>query len=59
MVLRDKKEMLISFCRFQGENVLPDTSIGIWNQYQEFVETISGIYEFIWENELFNRFMDP
>lgn len=59
MVLRDKKEMLISFCRFQGENVLPDTSIGIWNQYQEFVETISGIYEFIWENELFNRVMDP
>ena len=58
VVLRDRKEMLISFCRFQGENVLPDTSIGIWNQYQEFVETISGIYEFIWEKEIFNRFMD-
>jgi len=55
MVLRDKKEMLVAFSKFSGESAVSKTSIGIWNQYKEFVETIEGIYEFVWNNELFKE----
>ena len=50
-VVRDKKEMLIAFCKLSGNNALSETSIAIWNQYQEFVDTISGIYDFIWNTD--------
>ncbi|SCG85159.1 TrmB family transcriptional regulator [Methanobacterium congolense] len=55
MVLRDKKEMLVAFSKFSGESAVSKTSIGIWNQYKEFVETIGGIYEFVWSTELFKE----
>ncbi|WJI08949.1 TrmB family transcriptional regulator [Methanobacterium sp. CWC-01] len=55
LVVRDKKEMLIAFCKFRGESVVSESAIAIWNQYPEFVETISGIYDFIWNMELFNQ----
>ncbi|MBP2045413.1 TrmB family transcriptional regulator [Methanobacterium aggregans] len=55
MVLRDKKEMIMAFSKFSGESAVSKTSIGIWNQYREFVETIEGMYEFVWNNELFKE----
>lgn len=55
LVVRDKQEMLISFCKLSGQNALSETAIGIWNQYEEFVETINGIYEFIWNSDFFNQ----
>lgn len=58
-VVRDKKEMLIAFCKLSGNNALSETSIAIWNQYQEFVDTISGIYDFIWSTDFFNQDFQP
>ncbi|MCC7551361.1 MAG: TrmB family transcriptional regulator [Methanobacterium sp.] len=55
LVVRDKNEMLIAFCKLSGNRILSETTIGIWNQYQEFVDTISGIYEFIWNTDFFNQ----
>ncbi len=55
LVVRDKKEMLIAFCKLSEDTALSETAIGIWNQYQEFVDTVSGIYEFIWNADFFNQ----
>lgn len=55
MVVRDKKEMLIAFCKLSGNMAVSKTAIAIWNQYQEFVDTIAGIYEFIWKTDFFNQ----
>jgi HTH-type transcriptional regulator, sugar sensing transcriptional regulator len=59
LVVRDKKEMLIAFCKLSGNTALSETAIAIWNQYQEFVDTISGIYDFIWNTEFFNQAFNP
>ncbi len=58
LVVRDNQEMLIAFSKFSGENAVPETAMGIWNQYQAFVETISGVYEIIWNTNLFNQLKD-
>ena len=58
-VVRDKKEMIIVFCKLSGNNALSETAIAIWNQYQEFVDTISGIYDFIWNTDFFNQDFQP
>lgn len=55
LVVRDEKEMLITFCKMKDEKIISQTAIGIWNQYNEFVETITGVYNFIWTTELFNN----
>ncbi len=55
LVVRDKKEMMIAFCKLSGNNAISETAIAIWNQYQEFVDTISGIYEFVWNTDFFNQ----
>ncbi len=54
LVVRDRKEMLIAFCKLSGKTALSKTAIAIWNQYPEFVDTITGIYEFIWNTDFFN-----
>jgi HTH-type transcriptional regulator, sugar sensing transcriptional regulator len=54
VVIRDKKEMLLIFCRFSEENAISQTAIAVWNQYTEFVETIAEVYNVIWTMELFN-----
>lgn len=59
LVVRDKKEMMIAFCKLSGNNALSETAIAIWNQYQEFVDTISGIYDFIWNTDFFNQDFKP
>ncbi len=55
LLVRDKQEMLIAFCKLSGKDALSETAIGIWNQYEEFVETIHGIYGFIWNSDFFQR----
>ncbi len=58
LVVRDNQEMLLAVSKFMGENVLDETAIGIWNQYPEFVETISGVFDIIWNTNLFNQLKD-
>ncbi len=58
LVVRDNQEMLMAVSKFSGENVLEETAIGIWNQYPEFVDTISGVFNIIWNTNLFNQFKD-
>ena len=55
MVVRDEKEMLMGVCKIKNNEIIPQTAIGIWNQYKELSETISGLYNFIWITELFNN----
>lgn len=55
LVVRDKKEMLIAFCKLSDDTALSKTAIAIWNQYPEFVDTITGVYEFIWDTDFFNQ----
>jgi len=55
IVIRDEKEMVITFCKRIENNLISQTAIGIWNQHNEFVETISGVYNFIWTAEPFSN----
>jgi len=55
LVVRDRKEMLIAFCKLSGETALAETAIAIWNQYPEFVDIITGVYEFIWTTDFFKQ----
>jgi sugar-specific transcriptional regulator TrmB len=52
-IIRDKKEMLLIFCRFKDGSVISHTAIGVWNQYTEFVETITDLYNLVWTMDLF------
>ncbi len=44
LVVRDDQEMLIAFSKLSCENTVSEDAVGIWNQYFEFVETISSVY---------------
>jgi len=55
IIIRDEKEMLIMFCKIINDSIVSQTAIGVWNQYSEFVETISGVYDFMWITEPFNN----
>lgn len=59
LLVRDKKEMLIAFCKLSGNSAMSESAIAIWNQYQEFVDVISGVYEFIWKADFFNQAFPP
>lgn len=51
-IIRDKKEMLLIFSKFEDESVISQTAIGVWNQYTEFVETIADLYNLVWTMNL-------
>lgn len=53
-IIRDKKEMLLVFCKFSEGSVISQTAIGVWNQYTEFVETITDLYNLVWTMDLLN-----
>ena len=55
VIIRDKKEMLLVFCKFKDESVMSETAIGVWNQYTEFVETIADLYNLVWTMNLFAK----
>jgi len=55
VIIRDKKEMLLIFCKFNDESVISQTAIGVWNQYTEFVETIADLYNVVWVMNFFNQ----
>ncbi len=57
-IIRDKKEMLLIFCKFKDGSVISQTAIGVWNQYTEFVETITDLYNLVWTMDLFNMATD-
>jgi HTH-type transcriptional regulator, sugar sensing transcriptional regulator len=53
-IIRDKKEMLLVFSKFTEGSVISQTAIGVWNQYTEFVETITDLYNLVWTMDPFN-----
>jgi sugar-specific transcriptional regulator TrmB len=53
-IIRDKKEMLLIFSKFKDGSVISQTAIGVWNQYTEFVETITDLFNLVWIMDLFN-----
>jgi len=54
VLVRDEKEMLMGVSKIEDKKIMSRSAIGIWNQYTELVETIEGLYNFIWTTELFN-----
>ncbi|MEN6290935.1 MAG: helix-turn-helix domain-containing protein [Methanobacterium sp.] len=52
VIIRDKKEMLLIFCKFKDGILISQTAIGVWNQYTEFVETIADLYNLVWNMNL-------
>lgn len=57
-IIRDKKELLLIFSKFEDGSVISQTVIGVWNQYTEFVETIADLYNLIWTMNLFNHYQN-
>lgn len=55
VLIRDDKEMLMCVSKIEDKKIMSRSAIGIWNQYSELVETIEGLYNFIWTTELFNK----
>ncbi|MTK64811.1 MAG: TrmB family transcriptional regulator [Methanobacterium sp.] len=55
VIIRDDKEMLMGVSKIEDKKIMSRSAIGIWNQYSELVETIEGLYNFIWTTELFNK----
>ncbi len=55
LVVRDEKEMLMAACKIKDTKIISQSAIGMWNQYSELVETMSGVYNFIWTTELFSN----
>lgn len=55
-IIRDKKEMMLIFCKFKDGIVISQTAIGVWNQYSEFVETIADLYNLVWTMNLFKHY---
>lgn len=55
IIVRDEKEMLLVFCKFSGCSAISRSAIGLWNQYTEIIETITGFYNLIWTKESFNK----
>lgn len=56
VIIRDKKEMMLIFSKFENESVISQTAIGVWNQYTEFVETIADLYNLVWTMNLFSYY---
>lgn len=50
--------MLLIFSKFKDGSVISRTAIGVWNQYNEFVETIADLYNLVWTMDLFNIAVD-
>lgn len=48
VIIRDKKEMILIFCKFEDGILISETAIGVWNQYTQFVETIADLYNLVW-----------
>ena len=55
IIVRDEKEMLITVCNIKENKIISQTAIGIWNQHTEFIQAVSGLYNFIWTTEFFNK----
>lgn len=55
-IIRDKKEMMLIFSKFNDGVVISQTAIGVWNQYSEFVETIADLYNLVWTMNLFKHY---
>ncbi|BDZ68243.1 TrmB family transcriptional regulator [Methanobacterium ferruginis] len=55
-LIRDKKEMMLIFSKFEDESVISQTAIGVWNKYTEFVETIADLYNLVWNMNLFTSY---
>ena len=53
-LVRDGEEMIIIFCKLDGGSALSQTAIAIWNQYPEFIRTVEGIYNNMWDFDLFS-----
>lgn len=47
MIISDAKEMMHIYTKFSKENLetIPNTSIGIWNQYEEIANNYNERFE--------------
>jgi len=55
VIVSDEKEMFMGVSKIKDKKIMPHSAIGIWNQYSELVETIGGLYKFIWATELVDK----
>lgn len=50
MLVRDSQEMMWIFSRFTPDGApIPETAIGIWNQYPEIAENYARIFDTVWK----------
>jgi sugar-specific transcriptional regulator TrmB len=57
MIVRDGKEMMLIFSKFSGEEkkAVPQSAIGVWNQYQEIAQNYANVFENMWEGDMPKR----
>lgn len=54
MIVRDGKEMIHIFTKFSGKekNVIPNTAIGVWNQYEDIAKNYDERFFNSWKKKL-------
>lgn len=51
MIVRDSQEMMWVFAKFKEDgSLIPESAIGVWNQYQEIAENYAQIFDNIWKS---------
>jgi len=57
MIVRDGKEMIHIFTKFSGKkrSVISNTSIGVWNQYEDIAKNYDDRFFNIWNKKLKNK----
>jgi len=51
MIVRDSQEMMWVFARFREDSsIIPESAIGVWNQYQEIAKNYAEIFDSIWNS---------
>lgn len=57
MIVRDGKEMIHIFTKFSGKerNVISNTAIGVWNQYEDIAKNYDDRFFNIWNKKMKNK----
>ncbi len=57
MIVRDGTEMMLIFSKFSGKEkkAVPQSAIGVWNQYPEIARNYAHVFENMWEGDMPKR----
>ncbi|MDR2623779.1 MAG: TrmB family transcriptional regulator [Methanobrevibacter sp.] len=55
MIIKDEKEMMHIFTKFNNQKPDPETAIGIWNKYEDIAKNYHDRFEISWNKKVKNK----